>query len=66
MATPPTENKGHPFKAKPCHCPEPVGDLRVGTCILCGHQVPGYEIPRTHVPFALGDRSTAARKRTLR
>jgi len=28
-----------------CHCPEPVGDPRQGTCVLCGHQVPGTEMP---------------------
>jgi hypothetical protein len=36
---------GTPLKAKPCGCPNPVGDPREMTCILCGHQIGGVPLP---------------------
>lgn len=40
---------GHPLKAQPCHCEHPLGDPREGTCLYCGHQVNGHEIPAAGV-----------------
>lgn len=38
-----------PLRARPCRCPEPVGDLREGTCVWCGHQAEGRPIPTTKI-----------------
>ena len=54
--------------SRPCRCDEPAADPEIMTCVYCGHQVGGVQIPSRIVPRkqpALGDHSRPARKRQL-
>jgi hypothetical protein len=36
---------GHPLKAKPCECDNPLADPRELCCVWCGRQVGGVPLP---------------------